>query len=268
MTEDLENFQLIIESQHGFVKARHHCSKMSAPGAVFVYVCVVLLLSGRCQITEPMNGPSKSDIFHGADQYDFSIVVPGGGQECFWQYAHQTGYFYFSYEVQWVMGLQKDRAIIATVNAPNGHLIDTSSEASGQINFKTNESGFYQLCLSNVLSHFGSKQIFISFGVYYDGSGEKKAENKGKVQLNDTVSAIRETTIKVHNYVFHMWRYYNFARMHKGADYFIVLANYNYVNWWSFAQSVVIVLAGVSQLYFLKRLFVVRITTAKEKPRC
>uniref|UniRef100_UPI00398E3A72 transmembrane emp24 domain-containing protein 6 n=1 Tax=Pristiophorus japonicus TaxID=55135 RepID=UPI00398E3A72 len=242
---------------------------MSAQGAIFVYVYVFLLISGRCQKTALMSGSSESGIFHGADQYDFSIVVPGGGQECFWQYANQTGYFYFSYEVQWVMGLQKDRAITATVNAPNGYLIDSSSEANGQINFKTNEAGFYQLCLSNFLSHFGSKQIFISFGVYYDGFDEKKeAENKEKVQLNDTVSAIRDTTIKVQMYVFHMWRFYNFARMHKGADYFIVLANNNYVNWWSFAQSVVIVLSSVLQLYFLKRLFVVRVTTANEKPRC
>ncbi|XP_067905308.1 transmembrane emp24 domain-containing protein 6 [Heterodontus francisci] len=242
---------------------------MSAQGAVFVFACVVLLISVRCQKTKPMSGSSEPGIFRGADQYDFSIGVPGGGHECFWHYANKTGYFYFNYEVQWVMGLQNDRAITATVNAPSGHLIDTSSEASGQINFKTNESGFYQLCLSNLLSHFGSKQIFISFGVYYDGFGEKKeAENKEKVQLNDTVSAIQDTTIKVQSYVFHMWRFYNFARMRKGADYFIVLASNNYVNWWSFAQSVVIVSSGFLQLYFLRRLFVVRVTTANEKPRC
>ncbi|XP_078068043.1 transmembrane emp24 domain-containing protein 6 [Mustelus asterias] len=210
----------------------------------------------------------SGSTFSAADQYDFAIVIPGGGQECFWHYAEKAGYFYFNYEVQWVMGLQNDRGITATVNAPTGHLIDTSSEASGQINFKTNESGFYQLCLNSFLSHFGSKQVFISFGVYYDGFSEKKVEDKEKLQLNDTLSAIQDTTIKVQNYVFHMWRFYNFARMRKGADYFIVLASNNYVNWWSFAQSVVIISSGVLQLYFLKRLFAVRATTATEKPRC
>ncbi|XP_041047632.1 transmembrane emp24 domain-containing protein 6 [Carcharodon carcharias] len=221
--------------------------------------------SGKCQKTESMNGST----FRAADQYDFSIIVPGGGQECFWHYADKAGYFYFNYEVQWVMGLQNDRAITATVNVPTGQLIDTSSEASGQINFKTNESGFYQLCLNNVLSHFGSKQIFISFGVYYDGFSERKeAEDKEKLQLNNTISAIQDTTIKVESCVFHMWRFYNFARMHKGADYFIVQASNNYVNWWSFAQSAVIVSSGVLQLYFLKRLFDVRVTTANEKSRC
>lgn len=56
-------------------------------------------------------------------------------------------------------------------------------------------------------------------------------------------------------HTFHMWRFYNFARMRKGADSFLLESNYNYVNWWSMAQSCVIVLSGVLQLYFLKRLF-------------
>ncbi|XP_060694312.1 transmembrane emp24 domain-containing protein 6 [Hemiscyllium ocellatum] len=242
---------------------------MSAQGATFMYVCIVLLVSGTSQNTKSISGSGESVTFRGADQYDFSIVISGGEQECFWHYADKAGYFYFNYEVQWMMGLQNIRAITATVNAPTGHLIDTSRGASGQINFKTNESGFYQICLSNFLSHVGSKQIFISFGVYYDGFGEKtEAESKAKVQLNDTLSAIRDTTIKVQSYVFHMWRFYNFARMRKGADYFIVLASNNYVNRWSFAQSVVIVSSGVLQLYFLKRLFAVRATTASERSRC
>lgn len=52
-----------------------------------------------------------------------------------------------------------------------------------------------------------------------------------------------------------MWRFYNFARMRKGADSFLLESNYRYVNWWSMAQSCVIILSGVLQLYFLKRLF-------------
>lgn len=56
-------------------------------------------------------------------------------------------------------------------------------------------------------------------------------------------------------HTFHMWRFYNFARMRKGADSFLLESNYNYVNWWSMAQSCVIVLSGVLQLHFLKRLF-------------
>lgn len=62
-----------------------------------------------------------------------------------------------------------------------------------------------------------------------------------------------------------MWRFYNFARMRKRADSFLLESNYHYVNWWSTAQSCLIVLSGVLQLYFLKRLFNVQ---SSGKPRC
>lgn len=66
-----------------------------------------------------------------------------------------------------------------------------------------------------------------------------------------------------------MWRHYNYARMRRGADHYILLFNYNYVTWWSAVQSVVIVMAGYLQLFFLKRLFNTKATTeAPEKPRC
>lgn len=70
---------------------------------------------------------------------------------------------------------------------------------------------------------------------------------------------------KLQLHIFHMWRFYNFARMRKGADSFLLESNYHYVNCWSMAQSCVIVLSGALQLYFLKRLFNVQ---GSSKPRC
>lgn len=62
-----------------------------------------------------------------------------------------------------------------------------------------------------------------------------------------------------------MWRFYNFARMRKTSDSFLLESNYNYVNWWSMAQSCAIVLSGVLQLYFLERLFNVQ---ASSRQKC
>ncbi|KAL1784593.1 transmembrane emp24 domain-containing protein 6 [Sigmodon hispidus] len=76
----------------------------------------------------------------------------------------------------------------------------------------------------------------------------------------------QDSTRKVQNHVFHMWRFYNYARMRKVADFFLLQSNYTYVNWWSAAQSLAIVLSGVLQLYFLKRLFTV--STTDTKTRC
>ncbi|ERE79759.1 transmembrane emp24 domain-containing protein 6 [Cricetulus griseus] len=121
--------------------------------------------------------------------------------------------------------------------------------------------GYFYFSYEN---RFSSVQVYLNFGVFYEGPEMDHKENQRK-QLNDTLDAIEDSTRKVQNNVFHMWRYYNFARMRKVADFFLLQSNYTYVNWWSAAQSLAIVLSGVLQLYFLKRLFTVSTDT---RPRC
>ncbi|TSK28098.1 Transmembrane emp24 domain-containing protein 6 [Bagarius yarrelli] len=53
----------------------------------------------------------------------------------------------------------------------------------------------------------------------------------------------------------HMWRFYNVARMRRGADYFLLQSKSYYVNAWSVLQTFVIIMAGYLQLFFLKRFF-------------
>ncbi|XP_053548341.1 transmembrane emp24 domain-containing protein 6 [Bombina bombina] len=234
--------------------------------AVLLLLC--LLCPYVAQKSEPLSRPGSEPLFRGANRYDFAILVSPAGSECFWHFAHQNGFFYFGYEVQWTSGIMPDRYITATAHTPDGFLIETSQEnVRGQINFQTKETGFYQLCVNNWKNHFGSVQVYLNFGVYYDGEGSEHIQDHKQI-LNDTVAAIEESARVVQGRVLHMWRYYNFARMRKGADYYILISNYNYVNWWSAIQSVLIVASGVLQLYFLKRLFNVKRTTETQKPRC
>ncbi|XP_063168859.1 transmembrane emp24 domain-containing protein 6 [Candoia aspera] len=229
---------------------------------------IVGLLQGlklaHCQVGEQPRGPHKQAVLPGRDRYDFAIVIPAGGIECLWQFAHQNGSFYFSYEVQWTSGLGHDRHILATVNDPSGIHLGTSQDVRGQINFPTQETGFYQLCLSNRYNHFGSVQVYLNFGVFYEGFDLQMNELKKK-ELNDTLEAIEKSTTKLLSDVFHMWRYYNFARMRSRTDFILLQSNHNYVNWWSAAQSIAIVLSGILQLCFLKRLFAMQ---PSNKPRC
>uniref|UniRef100_A0A8C7TP61 GOLD domain-containing protein n=1 Tax=Oncorhynchus mykiss TaxID=8022 RepID=A0A8C7TP61_ONCMY len=210
--------------------------------------------------------PADKDLFWGADQYDFAVVLRASGLECFWHFAHQGERFYLTFMVQWVTGVGNDRHLSVTVNSPKGLLLSKIDEATGQINFVAEETGFYQMCFSNFHNRFGSMQVFLNFGVYYDSSDDqrKQKEEEKKVQkdLNNTLSIIE-------GYVFHMFRHYNFGRMRKGADYYLLLSNSKYITWWSAVQSVVIVMAGYLQLFFLKRLFNTRPTTeAPERTRC
>lgn len=62
-------------------------------------VVLNLVTSARSLKTEPFIGSGDQPLFHGADRSDFAVMIPPGGTECFWQFAYQNGYFYFSYEV-------------------------------------------------------------------------------------------------------------------------------------------------------------------------
>ncbi|XP_054476730.1 transmembrane emp24 domain-containing protein 6-like [Anoplopoma fimbria] len=227
-------------------------------------------------LTNPHPNMSDQELFWGTDQYDFSVVLPAGGLECFWHFAHRGERFYLSFMVQWVTGVGHDRHLSVNVNAPGGLLVSTVDDAKGQINFQAEETGFYQMCFSNFHNHFGTMQVFLSFGVYYDGyqdpakrqEEEKKKKEEASKDLNNTLSFIEDATHKVENHVFHMFRYYNFGRMRKSVDAFLLQSNSRYITHWSIALSLLIVTSGYLQLLFLKRLFITQSGAEEEKPRC
>ncbi|RXN16473.1 transmembrane emp24 domain-containing 6-like protein [Labeo rohita] len=72
---------------------------------------------------------------------------------------------------------------------------------------------------------------------------------------------------RLQRFVFHMWCYYNYERMRRGADFYLLQSNSTYVNSWSALQRLVIITAGYLQLYFLKRLFKTK-PAEGDKPRC
>ncbi|KAM6253181.1 transmembrane emp24 domain-containing protein 6 [Porphyrio hochstetteri] len=222
---------------------------------LLVVLLALLLGPAGCPRTEPLSGPSQEPLFRGADRYDFAIVIQAGTVECFWQLAHQGGHFFFSYEVQRATGIGNSRNILATASDPRGVQLGTSQHVRGQISFLTKETGFYQLCLNNEQNHFGFMQVYLNFGVYYEGSSTENRQAEGRKELNSTLEAMEVSIRRLQLRLFHMWRFYHLARMRRGADSFLLESNHRYVSWWSAAQSCAILLSGALQLRCLKRLF-------------
>ncbi|XP_051238886.1 transmembrane emp24 domain-containing protein 6-like [Dicentrarchus labrax] len=229
---------------------------------------LLIVLSSHCvwaRKSEPSINEADAGLFRGSDKYDFAVVVPAAGMECFWHFAHQSGSFYLIYMVQWVTGMANDHRLFVTVNSPQGILIVSKNKAVGQINFQTEVTGFYRICLGNHNNQFGSIRVFLNFGVIYEGFEKSKKEmEEGEKVLNSTLAGIEVSVQKLQIQIFHMWRHYNFARMTKGKDHYLLLSNLNYVTWWSATQSFVILLSGYLQLLVLKRLF----HTDPSRPRC
>ncbi|XP_062855725.1 transmembrane emp24 domain-containing protein 6-like [Trichomycterus rosablanca] len=236
-------------------------------------VLLLLILGWDCgkAVKDLQPDTTDQDLFWGADQYDFAIVLPASGLECFWHFAHHGEQFYLNFMVQWVTGVGVDRHLSVTVNAPSGLIIGSVDDATGEISFTAGETGFYQMCFSNFHNRFGSMQIFLNFGVYYKGSANsktQKVDEEHKKQLNSTLATIDESSYRLEVSSFHMWRYYNIERMRRGYDYYLLQSNSSYISTWSAVQSFVILMAGYLQLFFLKRLFNTKPSTETAKPCC
>ncbi|XP_051741003.1 transmembrane emp24 domain-containing protein 6-like [Ctenopharyngodon idella] len=140
----------------------------------------------------------KCPLNRKVDQYDFVIMLCAGDLQCFWHFAHygESFYLHFMYELEWFECFSSvcvcsgpagdcvalDRHLSVIVNAPSGLIIGTADDESGQIVFSVEETaGFYQMCFSNFHSRFGIVQVFLNFGVYYEGQEKKKTrEEKGR----------------------------------------------------------------------------------------
>ncbi|XP_037622353.1 transmembrane emp24 domain-containing protein 6-like [Sebastes umbrosus] len=229
---------------------------------------LLVVLSSQCVWTrksEPFLDEANAGLFRGSDKYDFAVEVPAAGMECFWHFAHQSGSFYLTYMVQWVTGMANDHRLLVTVSSPQSVLVASKNDVVGQMNFQTEVTGFYRICLGNHNNQFGGIRVFVNFGVIYDGSEDSKNEmEEGEKVLNSTLAGIEGSVQKLQNQIFHIWLHYNFARMRKGKDHYLLLSNFNYITWWSATQSLVILLSGYLQLRVLKRLF----HTDSSRPRC
>ncbi|KAK5901628.1 hypothetical protein CesoFtcFv8_006973 [Champsocephalus esox] len=175
---------------------------------------------------------TDQELFWGTDQYDFSVVVPAAGLECFWHFAHRGERFYLSFMVQWVTGVGHDRHVSVTMCFSNFHnrfgtmqvflsfgvYYDgykdpdktkeekKKEEASKDLNntLRFLPSGFYRMCLGNH-NHFGAIRVFVNFGVIYEGFEETKMETEeGEIVLNNTLAGIEESVQKLQNQIFHI----------------------------------------------------------------
>uniref|UniRef100_A0A665TND9 GOLD domain-containing protein n=1 Tax=Echeneis naucrates TaxID=173247 RepID=A0A665TND9_ECHNA len=214
------------------------------PGVMLFSALLITAL--RCQSvwarkSEPALGEGGAGLFRGSNRYHFAVEVPAAQMECFWHFAHQSGTFYLMFMVRTgpvepARDLRRDQSV-------------------GQMKFQTEVTGFYRLCFGNRNNQFGAARVYLNFGVIYEGSEESESEMEGEEVLNSTLAGIQERVQKIQIQIFHMWRHYNFARMRKGKDHYVLLDNLSYVDWWSAAQSLLVLLSGFLQLHVLKRLF-------------
>ncbi|XP_076879052.1 transmembrane emp24 domain-containing protein 6-like [Brachyhypopomus gauderio] len=239
-----------------------HCTACS-------FVLLIFLILGQQsegqEEVRPHADDKGHDPFQGADHYDFAIVLSGTESQCYWHFAQRTSQVYLTYMVQWVSGMMTDRQAAVSILSPKGLLLFYTDDLKGQMSFRAKESGFYQMCFANTRNRFGDMRVFLNFGVFFEESAEIPRESAMEEEiLNSTFSNIEVISRKIRLQIQHMWHFYNIARMHRGADLYLLQSKSSYVNTWSALQSLLIVLTGYMQIFFLKRFF----HTQSNRSRC
>jgi len=84
---------------HSFRQEVFHFSDMlfRIPYFLLVFVFWGSVYSGPQTSLNP--NITDQELFWGADQYDFSVVLPAAGTECFWHFAHYGEIFYLNFMV-------------------------------------------------------------------------------------------------------------------------------------------------------------------------
>lgn len=66
----------------------------------YVHVLALWALVHAGPRTDPHPDISDQQLFWGADQYDFSVVLQAEALECFWHFAHRGENFYLNFMVR------------------------------------------------------------------------------------------------------------------------------------------------------------------------
>ena len=104
----------------------------------------------------------------------------------------------------------------------------------------TNKKFHDRLVYLNIVSFFTEESL------------EKTLEAE---KLNETHTQLMNSVYKINENIHSMRRSQIVSRVIHGADSYYIETNNEYVMYYSIAQSVVIVLTGIVQTYFIRRLF-------------
>lgn len=146
-----------------------------------------------------------------------------------------------------------DSTVDFYIEDPNKQIVESRKKTA--FNWYDNSdikvAGDYKVCTKNLEHH--DKKIYVNFVVFSKTQlNEKKEELKN---LTETQNYIMEKVIKINDNVHSMRRSQIVQRMIHSSDEYFIEANNNYIMQYSIAQSIVIVISGLIQTVFIKKLF-------------
>ena len=164
-----------------------------------------------------------------------------------------------------------DSKIGVAVRDPGGKVVlPYKWQASAEYEEASAEAGYWSVCLDNQFSKFSAKLVNLYLTTFRYDEWEKFAEDLqvrfgfalGKLyssrlfqDLDMSVGNFTQVLQGVDRRIQVMRQFQQLSRGLESRDYNILVSNFSYVSNWSLIQVLVVIMSGIVQVYFVKKLF-------------
>jgi hypothetical protein len=181
---------------------------------------------------------------------EYKVHVEAGKEDCYWQYVHAGATFYVSAQV--LKG--GDGSIGVGIRQPKGKVVHPYAwKPNAEYEESDAQGGYYSVCLDNQFSKFSAKLVNIYITTFRYDEWEKFSEELKDLDMS--VGNFTEVLSSVDKRVQVMRQFQQLSRGLEARDYNVLLANANYVTTWSLAQAIVVIVCGITQVYFVRKPF-------------
>merc|ERR1711971_1406706 len=182
---------------------------------------------------------------------EYKVHVEAGKEDCYWQYVHKGATLYVSYQV--LKG--GDGSIGMAVRNPSMKVVHpyawkaTSEYEESDIP----QGGYYSVCLDNQFSRFSAKLVNLYLTTFRYDEWEKFSQELQDMDV--TVENFTSTLRSVDQRVQIIRQFQSMTRSGEARDFNLIQDNSAYVQNWSIAQALVVMLCTAVQVYFVKSFF-------------
>merc|ERR1712032_1630733 len=205
--------------------------------------------------TPPPPSDDGNDWLSGNDApgiaMEYKVHVEAGKEDCYWQYVHPGATLYVSYQV--LKG--GDGNIGMAVRNPSMKVVHPYAwKASSEYEESDIPSGgYYSVCLDNQFSRFSAKLVNLYLTTFRYDEWEKFSQELQDMDV--TVENFTSTLRQVDQRIQIMRQFQSMTRSGEARDFNLIQDNSAYVQNWSIAQALVVMLCTAVQVYFVKSFF-------------
>ncbi|CAH1984923.1 unnamed protein product [Acanthoscelides obtectus] len=193
---------------------------------------------------------------------DYKVYIEPGKEDCYFQYVNPGATFYVSFQV--VRG--GDGMAGFAVRHPSGQIVHPYQwKPSSEYQDQTSTGGYYSVCIDNQFSRFAGKLVNIYMTVVRYDMWDKFTQEVEELNMN--MENFTHTIVTVEKNINDMLQYQYHSRARESWDYNLLQDNNTYVVRWSLIQIMIIVVTTAIQVYFVRKLFDIKVGSGGGKTR-